>query len=428
VDWFYASGGRPFGPLTADGIQELFVNGRIDERTLVWRKGMLQWTPLGEVPEFEEFFSEEDPPPLPPDLSAPRPPSDETREDSARAPPVAPESRREPVFNFGSPVAHLAGPWTRYFARTIDLSIVATVLMTVAFVALPYVSTALYLQAYAADARVLFLISLPFAHLVIALIVTIFGNSLGKAIFGIRAVPVDGRERFSLGENVAREFRVWTQGLALGIPIANFFTMVPAFRRVAAGEPAPYDVRIASVQSFSTSTARRVFGMLLAIGLFAAITFSNAIDKIALENLAKPSTWQNPVTSSTTSIPANWEYEAIEGPDGGTLYSFTNLKTGAVVFFAVEYAPAMEFSAYTEALTAVLRDSIGLGRWAPEPSIPGTWKASGHAIPDRYPANIYVKQVGTNFWRVVYLDQLTRGDASLPGQMAAALFGTVGVQ
>jgi hypothetical protein len=47
------------------GIEELLRTGRMTRDTLVWRKGMGQWTKAGEAPELADVVSEI-PPPLPP--------------------------------------------------------------------------------------------------------------------------------------------------------------------------------------------------------------------------------------------------------------------------------------------------------------------------------------------------------------------------
>lgn len=433
MDWYYSSEGKPVGPLSADDIESLFVTGQINANTLVWRKGMDQWAQLADVDEFSTLQADHLPPPLPP--SPPQPPAFEPRLSDAdlmvsereadEESVVEPEARPEHVQSYVQP--KLAGPWTRYFARSLDLSIIATILMTAAFLVLPYVSPALYLQAYAADARVLFLLALPFAHIVNVIIITLFGNSLGKAIFAIKAMPLDGRAKFTFRENLGREFRVWTEGLALGIPIVNFFTMVPAYRKVAAGEPAPYDLRKAMVRSFSDNKVRRTIGMLLAAAVFLLIAFSNALDKMALEDLAEPTSWRNPQTQITTTIPGNWQYELVPGPDGASLYGFTNLKTGVVALLGVETAANLDLQAYSDALKSGLASSTSLGAWQMS-SIPSVWKASGQMSPDGYPSTIYVTQLGTSFWRIVYVDQLNKGAREIvEPQMTDSLLRSVGL-
>lgn len=50
-EWYYAVGNQRQGPVTISFIKHLFSDGQIGHDTLVWKKGMAQWTPLKDVPE-----------------------------------------------------------------------------------------------------------------------------------------------------------------------------------------------------------------------------------------------------------------------------------------------------------------------------------------------------------------------------------------
>lgn len=52
--WFYAKDGEQQGPVAAEVIRERLQAGDINEATLVWKEGMAQWSPLGEVLELRE--------------------------------------------------------------------------------------------------------------------------------------------------------------------------------------------------------------------------------------------------------------------------------------------------------------------------------------------------------------------------------------
>lgn len=455
MGWYYSIDGKPVGPFSNDDIESLFLTDQIDLGTLVWKKGMPQWLALSEVPDFAGL-GDETPPPLPPPpravpkgtpLVAPTTTVDFLEQPVAQDPPpriepkrnpfsvvtdndasrVTGEVRPEPIFNFGreSETPHLAGPWTRYFARTFDMSVISTGVVALAFLGLSYVSVPLYLQAYAADARILFILSLPFAHLLNAVLISVFGNSMGKALFAIKAVPTDGRDKFGFGANVARELRVWTEGLALGIPFVGFFTMIPAYRKVAAGQPAPYDLRRASVRSYSRSKVRRALAMILVLGLVAAILYLNATDKVAQEAMARPSSWTNPETRINVTIPGNWQYEAVTGPDGASLSGFTNMKTGVVALLGHETFPDLDLQGYANGLKRALAKSTPLGNWNMS-TMPGVWKASGKSSAEGWPTTIYITKSGSDFWRIVYLDQFnTIAHEIAEPAMSEALFRSV---
>lgn len=49
MNWFYAHEGKQIGPVTEEEFQQLRASGVIAAGTLVWREGMANWQPLGEL-------------------------------------------------------------------------------------------------------------------------------------------------------------------------------------------------------------------------------------------------------------------------------------------------------------------------------------------------------------------------------------------
>jgi RsiW-degrading membrane proteinase PrsW (M82 family) len=47
--WFHLSGGAPRGPVEAGELEALARDGRIERTTLVWKEGMADWRPAGEL-------------------------------------------------------------------------------------------------------------------------------------------------------------------------------------------------------------------------------------------------------------------------------------------------------------------------------------------------------------------------------------------
>jgi hypothetical protein len=437
MDWYYSGGGKPVGPHSADDIESLFVTGQINSDTMIWRKGMPQWAPLADVPDFAGLQSDDLPPPLPP-MTQPKSPAPEPTRAEREAIGESDEvdldddgkPDREPIFNFSeaSLTPNLAGPWTRYFARSIDLTVIGSVLLTTIYWVLPSISPAAYLQVYAVDGRAWFLIMLPFAHFINAIIITLAGNSLGKAIFGIKVEPLPGRDRFTFSQNLSREFRVYTQGMAFGIPLVNLITMIPAFRAVSSTGQAPYDFRIATVQAYSTSKFRRTLGMLFAVSLYFVIAYANAADRISVAELERSTTWTNPETQRTATIPPGWQYEPVTAPDGAQLHGFVNAKTGMVALLGVETSANVDMTGYTTALSNALASTADLGRWSIS-GMPGVWRVSGQMRAEAMPNTIYVAQSGDQFWRIVYIDQInkTLRDIVEP-EMTSVLFGSAGIR
>ncbi|MFC3896490.1 SPFH domain-containing protein [Lentzea rhizosphaerae] len=63
--WFIGAGGRQLGPFDRGQLVQQVSGGALDRDTLVWKAGMPQWTPAGQVPEVAQLFAAI-PPPLPP--------------------------------------------------------------------------------------------------------------------------------------------------------------------------------------------------------------------------------------------------------------------------------------------------------------------------------------------------------------------------
>lgn len=55
--WFYAVENTRLGPVTEEQLRGLFAAGRANARTLVWRDGMDDWTPLYKIPELSGLLS-----------------------------------------------------------------------------------------------------------------------------------------------------------------------------------------------------------------------------------------------------------------------------------------------------------------------------------------------------------------------------------
>ena len=133
------------------------------------------------------------------------------------------------------------------------------------------------------------------------------------------------------------------------------------------------------------------------------------------------------MSNLTTTIPAGWQYAAVKGPDGGELYSFTNMISGLVVFIAAETANATisDLNSYANAIRASNSSTLTFGAWS-QSTNPYIWKASG--MSGQSATTMYITLKGQTFWRVVYVDQVNKSPREIvdPG-MTYALFKSAGV-
>jgi hypothetical protein len=63
--YFVAINGQQQGPLDVAALSAKVRDGAVSRGTLVWKQGMSNWTPAGQVAELSEIFGSV-PPPLPP--------------------------------------------------------------------------------------------------------------------------------------------------------------------------------------------------------------------------------------------------------------------------------------------------------------------------------------------------------------------------
>ncbi len=52
MEWYYAKNGKQEGPVSAGSLRSMIVSGEIAATDLIWREGMGEWTPAGQVAEF----------------------------------------------------------------------------------------------------------------------------------------------------------------------------------------------------------------------------------------------------------------------------------------------------------------------------------------------------------------------------------------
>lgn len=72
-EWYYIGHYGQLGPLSADQMLELIVDGVVSRETYVWRAGLREWQPAGSFPELMSGFAPGiayGPPPAPPPMPA----------------------------------------------------------------------------------------------------------------------------------------------------------------------------------------------------------------------------------------------------------------------------------------------------------------------------------------------------------------------
>jgi uncharacterized RDD family membrane protein YckC len=217
MQWYVRRGGEVSGPMTDEALRGLAARGEIDRETFLWRPGDTSWQKAFEVPGVI----------TPPALS--QSPSGTT---AAPASPAlekfAPPPASPPPPQKGDAVPTiLARPWPRYWARMLD------VFLFLLLVAIPV--AALFPVFYAnvthvADGQLLYLLGLPFAMVLDAIVYLLCGNTPGKWLGGIRVLDVNGR-KVGFTQYLKRDFMVYFLALGFGIGLVALFTLISSHKK-----------------------------------------------------------------------------------------------------------------------------------------------------------------------------------------------------
>ena len=157
-------------------------------------------------------------------------------------------------------------PWRRLFARTVDICTAGLALFMIlifAFSATMPEQAAGFIKAIENPiiaSVVLYLIWLPAE----ALLLSLFGTTPAKWLFGIRVAHADGNV-LSFSESLNRSFLVFVQGVGLGIPFVALFTQLFAYRRLTKTGTTLWDT------SSSAVVLHKKWGVFRALACTAAV-------------------------------------------------------------------------------------------------------------------------------------------------------------
>ncbi|WP_419904817.1 RDD family protein [Kiloniella sp.] len=226
--WYYWSNNTEFGPVSKLQLFTLFKEKQIAGYNFVRPEGSDEWTSYKELGIHQDDFSQQDF-----DNYSAFTPTGNT------VPPIysTPTSADNTIKPYDYPleVDHdwkdaSPHPWRRSFARFLDISIYLK------FIYLPGIN---FLTSGMASAQVnqfsplelmvilliTYVIYIPFAILLNASLIGLAGNTIGRWCFGIKTLEKD-LSSIQFKSALKREFFVWKNGLAFGIPIINLITQV----------------------------------------------------------------------------------------------------------------------------------------------------------------------------------------------------------
>ncbi|WP_183096926.1 RDD family protein [Mesorhizobium sp. YM1C-6-2] len=349
--WYYISGETRFGPVSQDELVELIRSEKLGPSTLVWRQSFDDWKRLDALEELAVVLAEL-PPPAPGTMVP-------------HIPLVGPAEVSDDIQSSQVLVEEpLAGPWARFLARTLDVWLITVLLFMAVGLYASHYAPELLVRIENANETALGLAALPVTLLILALCMSVFGTTVGKALLGIRVKNLTGAS--ALKFHISREMGVWVQGYAFGFPLIALVTLFFQHKRVVAHSPASYDEGRARVECGRISALRWLATLTLAAGMFVGVVALIVAAEEDTRQVDLVQSWTNPITGGSTSFSRTWASTPIEAESGDDLFYFVSDYLMAEALFGVEEInSSLAPLDYAEALERALSDDITLvGQWS----------------------------------------------------------------
>ena len=166
-EWWFAVDGARKGPVKFEFLRGKVLDGSLSASDLVWTEGMSAWTAVCDVPALSQVIRA-----LPPELPRSKAPKSPALSDTPKP----------------------AAPWRRFFARSIDIWVIAppTGFLVVYFLAPVSPGFVLWLQQPGAVYILGFLI-MPLVLVIETIIFATFGTTIGKGLLGIHLTTAASR-------------------------------------------------------------------------------------------------------------------------------------------------------------------------------------------------------------------------------------------
>ncbi len=399
-EWWYSTAGERKGPVSAEALRQLLLEGKVPPSTLVWKEGLANWQPLSEVQDLQQVVKS-----IPPELPKP------TNRDVLVALP-------------------LAGPWRRFFARIIDLwaiSIPSAFLVSATFTSL-YPAFGLWVSRPGSEYAFGWLL-MPLILLIEAGIVAMFGNSLGKAVLGL-AVTTVGGQRPTATQYLRRQLGVYWFGLGTGFPLVSMFTMARQHGHLKAGRNARYDEGKFNVKVRKIGVVRAIAALLVIGATLSANIGLQILAKSNEHSYYSESTWVNEATGKTVHVPSGWIHQDKTKGDQQAIDIFAGPDFGVYLVFAMENAPPeMDLDRYRDIWVSAVKGTMkfsGPGERTMVGSLEAVTLTGTTAEDQTQRIQATLVKTGNQMWRVVILANSNKSPSTEhPLKLQALLFQSI---
>lgn len=201
--------------------------------------------------------------------------------------------------------SHIAGPWARYFARYLDLALSVCLTLLLFLLLTPTIKAANVQMTGPVWVVSLLLICLAalLPWVIDAAIVSMFGNSLGKAIWGITVQHKDGRP-LPFKEVLTRNFLVGLHGFWTGLTPLTFLPHIFSYNRLKKEGETKWDTKGQyEVLSSNPGAFRKIIGVALLFVALALIGLMDVANRLNVSNTTNATTANTKQTESTAQVP-----------------------------------------------------------------------------------------------------------------------------
>lgn len=373
--WYLPVDEKHWQAYDAAAVEKMLRFGAITLKTPVWRTGMDEAAPLGEIDELLEGMTGD--------------------------------------YRLGMvevAASTYAGPWRRCLARAIDLALV----LTPGFLLLAWYSEMFEGRSGNRLGSAIGVAS--FGLTLLALLVEVpllaaTGTTVGKWLVGLSLRKQNGR-RISARGLLRRNLKLWAYGLGTGIPFWGLVSLVFSYGRVSKGRLTRWD----------ETTLHRVR---LGPNLWHRIA-----DRLGWDNKRKGAAWKNPVTQQIARLPPDWRVYPDKTVLEETYYVLGTHE--AVVILARESLALSDLELYAE--TLLVRASGTYQNMAKDTRTDGVPRIHLHLkdIIDgvNFDVTVRIWRTGEeDYWRLIILQPMGKPRASREAmKVADALEQTVPVE
>jgi uncharacterized RDD family membrane protein YckC len=166
----------------------------------------------------------------------------------------------------------LATSWSRFWSRTLDINLYSIPLSF--FLVTFYPEMLLLPDGQSVDIYVANFLLMPLILTIDVLCLSIFGNTIGRKLAGIRVEMSDGG-KVDLATGFSRNFRIYVCGFAMGIPLINILTLISQYITSKKGKLASWDeeldTRVVSKKGGVHRTLLCAFLVFVNVAVWAAV-------------------------------------------------------------------------------------------------------------------------------------------------------------